>query len=92
MTEKHHHHAETKKVIDRLSRAAGHIEAIKKMVTEDRDCSDVLIQLAAVRSAINSVGKVILKDHMEHCVAEALGTGDREALSKLQEAIHQFLK
>jgi len=92
MTEKHHRHSETKKVIDRLSRAAGHVEAIKKMVAEDRDCSDVLIQLAAVRSAINNVGKIILNDHMEHCVAEAIGTGDKEALSRLQAAIDQFLK
>ena len=87
-----HHHTETKKVIDRLSRAAGHIEAIKRMVVEDRDCSDVLIQLAAVRSAINNVGKIILNDHMEHCVAEAIGTGDKESLSRLQAAIDQFLK
>ena len=91
MTEKYHH-TETKKVMDRLSRAAGHMEAVKKMVMEDRDCSDVLIQLAAVRSAINNVGKIILKDHMEHCVAEAVGTGNREALSKFQAAMNQFLK
>ena len=91
MTEKHHH-AETKRVIDRLSRAAGHLEAIKKMVTEDRDCSEVLIQLAAVRSAINNIGKIVLNDHMEHCVEEAIKTGDKEALSRFQAAIDQFLK
>ena len=87
-----HHHTETKRVIDRLSRAAGHIEAIKKMVTEDRVCGDVLIQLAAVRSAINNVGKIILNDHMEHCIAEAISTGNKEALSRFQAAIDQFLK
>ena len=92
MSENYHHHSETKKVLDRLSRAAGHVEAIKKMVMEDRDCSDVLIKLAAVRSAINNVGKIILNDHIEHCVAEAIKTGDKEALAKLQAAIDQFLK
>jgi len=52
----------------------------------------VLIQLAAVRAAINKAGQILLKDHIEHCVAEALETGDRETLEKLSKAIDQFLK
>jgi DNA-binding FrmR family transcriptional regulator len=92
MSEHTHHHTETKKVIDRLSRATGHLEAIKKMVKEERDCGDVLIQLAAVRSAINNIGKIILADHMEHCIADAIESGDREALDKFNKAIDQFLK
>ena len=92
MSERAHHHTETKNVINRLSRAAGHLEAIKKMVEEGRDCGDVLIQLAAVRSAVNNIGKIILADHMEHCVADAIESGDREALDKFNEAIAQFLK
>ena len=54
-----HQHTETKNVLNRLSRATGHLESIKKMVEEGRDCGDVLIQLAAVRSAINNVGRII---------------------------------
>ena len=92
MCEHHHPHAETRNVINRISRAAGHLESIKKMVEEGRDCGDVLIQLAAVRSAINTIGKIILADHMEHCVAVAIESGDREALDKFNEAIAQFLK
>ena len=87
-----HTHTETKKVLDRLSRAAGHIEAIKKMVEEGRDCSEVLIQLAAVRSAINNTGKIILQDHISHCVAAALETGDQKVLDDLSRAIDQFVK
>ena len=83
MSEHTHHHTETKNVINRLSRATGHLEAIKKMVEEGRDCGDVLIQLAAVRSAINNIGKIILADHMEHCIADAIESGDREELDKL---------
>ena len=67
-----HQHTETKNVLNRLSRATGHLESIKKMVEEGRDCGDVLIQLAAVRSAINNVGRIILADHMEHCIADAV--------------------
>ena len=92
MSEHTHHHTETKNVINRLSRATGHLEAIKKMVEEGRDCGDVLIQLAAVRSAINNIGKVILADHMKHCIADAIESGDREALDKFNEAIARFLK
>ncbi len=92
MSEHIHHHSETKNVLNRLSRAAGHLEAIKKMVEEGRDCGDVLIQLAAVRSAINSIGKIVLADHMEHCIADAIESGDREALDKFNDAIAKFLK
>ena len=92
MSEHTHHHTETKNVINRLSRATGHLEAIKKMVEEGRDCGDVLIQLTAVRSAINNIGKIILADHMEHCIADAIEKGDREALDKFNEAIDRFLK
>lgn len=92
MNEHTHHHTETKNVINRLSRATGHLEAIKKMVEEGRDCGDVLIQLAAVRSAINNIGKIILSDHMEHCIADAIESGDREALDRFNDAIAKFLK
>ena len=60
-----HVHANTKAVINRLARAIGHLESVKKMVEDGRDCSEVLIQIAAVRSAINNIGKVILQDHIQ---------------------------
>ena len=61
-----HQHEQTEAVVRRLSRAIGHLQAVKRMVEEGRDCADVLTQLAAVKSAINNVGKVILQDHLEH--------------------------
>ena len=61
----HHSHAQTKAVLNRLSRAIGHLESIKRMVEDGRDCSEVLIQLSAVKSAINNTGKIILQDHIE---------------------------
>ena len=68
-----HTHTQTKSVINRLSRAIGHLESVKRMVESGRDCSEVLMQLAAVRSALNNTAKVILKDHLEHCIADAAG-------------------
>ena len=60
----HHSHAQTKAVLNRLSRAIGHLESIKRMVEDGRDCSEVLIQLSAVKSAINNTGKIILQDQV----------------------------
>ena len=57
-----------------------------------RDCTQVLIQLAAVKSAINNTGKLILKDHLNHCMVEAAKSGDRKAFDDLNEAIDRFLK
>ena len=67
-----HAHAQTKVVIDRLSRAIGPLQAVKRMVERGQDCSEVLIQLSAVRSAINNTGKIILQDHIEHCLVAAV--------------------
>lgn len=92
MSERAHRHTETKNVLNRISRASGHLEAIKKMVEEERDCGEILIQLAAVRSAINSIGKIVLADHMEHCIAEAVEHGDHDALDRFNDAIAKFLK
>ena len=82
-----HTHTQTKAVINRLARAIGHLESVKRMVEDGRDCTEVLIQLAAVRSALNGTAKVILKDHMEHCV----GGGDSADLQALNEAIDKFM-
>lgn len=87
-----HTHANTKAVINRLSRAIGHLESIRRMVEEGRDCSEVLVQLSAVKSAINNTGKVILKDHIEHCLVDAVECGDMEAIADLTEAIDRFMK
>ena len=81
----HHSHEQTKAVLNRLSRAIGHLESIKRMVEDGRDCSEVLIQLSAVKSAINNTGKVILKEHIEHCLVDAVECGDMESVKELAE-------
>lgn len=87
-----HSHAHTKAVLNRLSRAIGHLESIRRMVEDGRDCSEVLIQLSAVKSAINNTGKVILQDHIEHCIVDAIESGDNQALDELNKAIDRFMK
>ena len=92
----HHKHihsqAEKKAVINRLSKAAGHIDAIKRMIENDADCSEVLIQLAAVRAAINNTGNLVLKNHISQCIVEAVKEGDDQAIKDLNNAIDRFLK
>ncbi|HHU31463.1 MAG: metal-sensing transcriptional repressor [Zhaonellaceae bacterium] len=93
MSGKHsHQHQETKKIINRMSRAIGHMESIKRMVEEGRDCSEILIQLSAVRSAINNIGKIILHDHINNCVVNAVETGNKKVLDDLNNAVDKFLK
>ena len=87
-----HTHTNTKAVLNRLSRAIGHLESIRRMVEEGRDCSEVLIQLSAVKSAINNTGKVILEDHIKHCLVDAIESGDMEAIEELNKAIDRFIK
>ena len=77
---------------DRLSRAIGHMESIKRMVEEGRDCTEVLIQLSAVKAAINNTGKIILEDHIEHCIVDAVEHGDTKAIQELNKAIDRFVK
>ena len=87
-----HSHEHTRAVLNRLSRAIGHLESIKRMVEDGRDCSEVLIQLAAVRSALGNTGKVILEDHINHCIVDAVESGDMEAIEELNKAISYFIK
>jgi CsoR family transcriptional regulator, copper-sensing transcriptional repressor len=87
-----HHHEDTQAIINRLSRAIGHLEHVKAMVQEGRDCSEVLIQIAAVKSAVNNIGKLILKDHINTCVVDAIESGDQQVMADLSDAIDKYMK
>ena len=87
----HHTHEHTKAVLNRMSRAIGHMNAVKKMIEDGRDCSDVLIQLSAIKSEITGVSKVILKDHIDHCIVDAVKENDENAIEQLKGAIDKLL-
>ena len=94
----HHHgpdghvHENKSAVLSRLKRANGHLESVIRMVDDNRDCSEVLVQLAAVRAALNNVGKVILQDHISECITEAVINDDKQMIDELNRAIAQFIK
>ena len=87
-----HVHENQKAVVNRLARAIGHLQKVKRMVEEGYDCPEVLVQLAAVRSAVDNTGKVILQDHLRHCMVDAVAAGDAEAIDELCDAVERFMK
>lgn len=87
-----HDPAEMKKIVNRLSRSIGHLESVKRMVESGQDCPDVLVQLAAVRAELAGAGKAILKQHIEHCIVDAIRDEDEEAITKMNRAIDRFMK
>ncbi len=87
-----HDPEEIRAIVNRLSRSIGHLEKVKRMVENGDDCADVLIQLSAVRAALTSTGRLLLKEHLQHCIVEALDENDTEAMEKVNKAIDQFMK
>ena len=92
MSDFQHVHENQKAVINRLARAIGHLDKVKRMVEEGRDCTEILIQLAAVRSALDNTGKVILKDHMRRSMVDAVESEDESIIDDLCQAIDKFMK
>jgi DNA-binding FrmR family transcriptional regulator len=87
-----HDPKDIRKIVNRLSRSIGHLESVKRMVENNVDCSDVLIQIAAVRAELTNAGKLLLKEHLEHCIVEAVAENDPVAIQKMNEAIDKFMK
>src|SRR5512137_2464290 len=86
----HHPHHQRENALKRLARIEGHVRAVKRMVEEDTACPDVLVQIAAVRAALNSVGRLILEDHMQGCMLKAAQDGDYEdAFRDLKKSLDQ---
>jgi DNA-binding FrmR family transcriptional regulator len=80
----------------RLHRVEGQVRGIERMVEDDRYCIEILTQIAAVRTALESIGYEILSDHVNHCVTDALASGDAESATEksreLLAAVQRFAK
>lgn len=86
-----HDPQEVRRQLNRLSRVIGHLEYVKRMISNDEDCSAVLAQIAAARSALNGLGKQIINEHITHCIAHAIEEGDTDSIEEFQKAIQKFL-
>jgi DNA-binding FrmR family transcriptional regulator len=81
-----------RRIVNRLSRIEGHIRGIKTMVQESRPCPDVLVQVAAVRGALDRVARVILDEHLTECISRAAEAGNiDEEIAELKAALDRFL-
>ncbi len=92
----HGYHAHKEALIKRLHRIEGQVRGIEKMLEDDRYCIDILTQIGAVSTALESLAFRILDAHVNHCVAGALASGDEEEAQRktreLLEAVHRFAK
>lgn len=80
-------------IVNRLSRIEGHVRGIKTMIQESRPCPDVLIQVAAVRGALDRVARMILDEHLTECIARAAQAGNIEVeIEELKAALDRFLR
>ena len=89
-----HVHSEEslKRITNRLSRIEGHIRGVKTMIAQSRPCPEVLIQIAAVRGAIDRVARIILDEHLEECITRAAKEGNIEVeIKELKDALDRFL-
>ncbi|EFV74094.1 metal-sensing transcriptional repressor [Cytobacillus sp. FSL W8-0315] len=88
-----HEHKHRKSVINRLARIEGHVRSVKQMAIEDRDCPDILLQIAAIRKALDNTAKLVLTDHMETCLVDAVHEGNEEEVIKdLKKALDNFIR
>ncbi len=86
-------HTKTRQIVNRLARIEGHVAAIRAMVLQERPCPDVLTQLAAIRAAVDQVSRLVLGDHLAHCVVDAARRGDaRRTLADLETALQRFIR
>ncbi len=84
-------HKRRKEVLDRLARIEGHVRGLRKMVEENKDCPQILIQVAAIRAALNKVSCIVIEDHVETCMQEAVKSGESEQyVIELKEALSKY--
>ncbi len=85
-------HKQRKNIRDRLVRAEGHLRGIIKMIDEDKECPDILLQIAAVKAALEKTSVILLEDHIEHCLLEAVKSGNVEPqLEELKAALQKLI-
>jgi DNA-binding FrmR family transcriptional regulator len=88
----HHSEAVKKNLTTRLNRVEGQIRGIKRLIEKDTYCDDVITQIAATQSALNSVSKILLEGHLKNCVVDRLNEGDEEVLDELLVTIQKLMK
>ncbi len=88
-----HPHHDTEKLCQRLNRVEGQLGGIRKMLENDKPCDEIIIQLNAAKAALQKISQIILEDHLDHCVIDALRDGKSEVqIDSLKRALSQYTK
>ncbi len=88
-----HHKLPKEDVIKRMNKIIGQLNGVRKMIEQDRDCPDVLLQIASARSALGKLGLMITEDHMEHCISDSFQKGKgQQSIASMSKAMKQMLK
>jgi CsoR family transcriptional regulator, copper-sensing transcriptional repressor len=91
--EHNHEHKYRKDIINRLAKVEGHLRSVKEMAINGRQCPDILLQIAAVQKALDGAAKLLLKDHLENCVVDAVHHGDEaQVIAELNAAINSYIR
>lgn len=81
----------TKAIDNRLAGIEGHVRAVRQMLAEDKECEEILLQISAIEGSINKLGKLILKEHLNHCVKEGIENGDKDVLIKFNTVLDKYI-
>lgn len=92
--ERKSHHSDTtkKNLVSRLNRIEGQIRGVKGLIEKDTYCDDVITQISAIQSALNSVSKILLEGHLKGCVLDRIQEGDMEVLDEVLVTVHKLMK
>lgn len=80
-----------KSIDNRLAAIEGHVRAVRQMLKEDKECEDILLQISAIEGSLNKLGKIILKEHLNHCVKEGIEQGDTDILDRFNTVLDKYL-
>ena len=89
---KHREGEELKSLLNRLSRIEGQVRGVRKMVEEDAYCTDILIQVSAIQSALNAFSRELLGSHIRTCVADGISRGEFELVDELVRTVEKMMK
>ena len=80
-----------KSIDNRLAAIEGHVRAVRQMLTEDKECEEILLQISAIEGSLSKLGKIILKEHLNHCVKEGIERGDDDILTRFNTVLDKYL-
>jgi CsoR family transcriptional regulator, copper-sensing transcriptional repressor len=82
---------ERQNVINRLNRIEGQVKGIRKMIEEEQNCSEILMQIAAVKAAVNNVGTLVFQTHFRHCLETAVAQGEVDFVDEVMKMLGKYI-